>query len=396
MYIKKSWKETLLGIFVLLAFLLPHTSTMFMLANPLMCLVMFFFLGNRRVSTNSLIVIIPLILSLLMNITGLVSTKSILSIVSIMLFVLCFPYVREIKLDNKFIIICFAIILISQLAYLLKIQLFTNLLDTYYPLSWNDGNILAMKRNVTWGNMGEYRLGGLYRNPNQCARYLTFLLAYYLIINKRKSLKHLLYFTIPCLWAILITGSRTGLVISGLFVLSFLIIRNVKRNQKQFIILSVFFVFFVSGYYLWGENRSFDLSSGFQNSANLKLEETLNYMNNEKSIIKYMFGHFDYSKYNNPTASVWDMNFFDCDYGYIIYCYGFAGFLAFIFYYLVLFKGLYKIDKLFYVLFLWMITSTIILSYRALFVFMILLSLIYDDSRNEMALYKNIENKMLR
>ena len=68
------------------------------------------------------------------------------------------------------------------------------------------------------------------------------------------------------------------------------------------------------------------------------------------------------------------LGIFDSEYGNVIYAYGFLGFLLIILFYIRCFRLTEKRDRIFYVILLWCISSTVLFSFRMSFVFLMLLS----------------------
>lgn len=371
--------EHLVGIGLLLAFLLPHTSTLFLMVNPLLCVALVFLSSGRKNINFYWVVLIPLALSLAFNIAGDIALKSLLSWVTIAMYFTLFPFVGPVKVRNSYLTICLIFIILSQLVYLLDIGFLTSFIDTYYPISENDMNFYShMRNNISYENMTNYRLGGLYRNPNQCARYLTFLLALYLVSNRQKPLRGQLMFPLAALSAVLITGSRTGLAVAAL-LLFFTIFRkrDMPAMAKIVTILAVIFL----GVYLasseLSDMRSLDFQRGFSGSFNLKWVTFYYYFISEESLLYMLFGHLDPEQFQNLMAL--GMEQFDTDYGNLIYCFGIVGFLSFFIYWINIGRKITKESRVYFFLLFWMLGSTLVMSYRGCFIFQLLLSIIYSN-----------------
>ena len=254
------------------------------------------------------------------------------------------------------------------------IDFISSLIDTYYPISWEEDLITRTNESVSMSNYLEFRQGGLYRNPNQMARYVTFLLAIYLVNNTKSSIKKQAWFIALCFFSIVLTGSRSGFIISSIIIFLALF-RNQRSSKNKRIIITLAVVVLILYYFLSGVGRSTTIEEGLQDSVGAKFWLVMDYLSHESSVIYYLFGHLDHTLF---TGS-YDTNYsFDCEYGYVIYCFGFIGFFALIYYLYKLYKHVDKSQRLFFVVCLWMISSTIIMSYRAVFVFMLLLSTIYN------------------
>lgn len=366
------------GIGLVLGFLLPHTSTLFMLANPLFCLLYQFYKQNQFVYKYNWIVCVPVLMALLINMPLGVSVKSMMSGIILLLYFLCFPMVKETKVPILYFYVILSVIVLTQLAYVLKISFIIRFLDTYYPISIEDAMYYGwLRNNVTMGNIMHFRLGGLYRNPNQCSRSLTFLMASFLILNKDKRIRELLPFIIICVYGVLLTGSRTGFIIASLIIIVFLFLDNKVSVAWRYGIVLVAIAGFVFLTTVGANSfRGFDVND--TGSSDLKIKTFLYYLSTENSFISLLFGHLDSNRFD---SSVEVMRYFDADYGYIVFQYGFLGFASVLVYFFTLFLRTNKTGRIFFILMLWMITSTIVTSYRALFIFMLLLSVVYNNNK---------------
>lgn len=74
------------------------------------------------------------------------------------------------------------------------------------------------------------------------------------------------------------------------------------------------------------------------------------------------------------------MSIFDCEYGELFYNYGILGTLIYIIFFINVFCKLQKRKRLIFIFFLWIVSSTIIFSYRTSFLTMLMLSKYYTYS----------------
>lgn len=374
------------GIGLVLGFLLPHSSTALLLVNPLLCLLYLCFKQNKFFYNKNWIVLVPILLSFLINLPQGVSTKTMMSFFAIFLYFFCFPMVDKVKIPNAYFYIILGFIFISQVAYAFDITFMERILNTYYPISEEDRAAIYAQNTVNANNIYNFRLGGLYHNSNQCARYITFLLAGLLILNNEKPIRKLLPFVIISFYAVLLTGSRTGFVVASAIIITYLFIDDrisaAWRYGTVFIAVAVF-VFLVFG----GSStfRGFDITN--TGSADLKQTTFSYYLSTENSVYRILLGYLDTTKFNNSEATYHVMNSFDSDYGNIIFSYGFIGFFAILLYFFTIFRKMDKYGRVFFILLLWMYSSTIVMSYRALFLFMLLLSCMYGHYKKTNLLY---------
>lgn len=254
------------------------------------------------------------------------------------------------------------------------------MLETFYPISWGERMITYANEHVTISNYSNFRLGGLYHNPNQCAKYISLLLAIYLVNNKNKRFSKQVLFVVLCFIGVLLTGSRTGFIVAALLVvLCFWTNGRMSKALKIITVLGMvaFIVYAIASGS--SNSRSLDIEDGLEGSLFAKAKLVLYYLNTETSALSMVFGHLDLDLFLSPFSYS-----LDCEYGYILYCYGLVGLISFVIYVVKLFKGIEKENRFFMVFLLWMLTSSIFMSYRTVFVFMLILSSIYNRQNREL------------
>lgn len=374
----------LVGIGIVFAFLLPHSSTALLLVNPLLCIFYKSFKQNRGRYKYNWIVLFPIIISVLINLPQDVSSKSIISAAIVLFYFFCFPLVGKVRIYNGYFYFVLFFIMVSQLAYAFDINFMESILDSVYPLTEEEVAEIYAKENVNAGNLIDFRLGGIYHNANHTSKYVSFLFATFLCLNYEKPIKQLLPFAILVFISVLLTGSRTGFIVAGLVLIDyFLLDKRQSAPWRRFAAIAFIgaFVFLILGEF--GVLRGLNVIQGFNDSANIKADTFAYYLSSENSIIKLLFGNLDESKFGITVSIANVMKTFDSDYGDIIYCYGFVGFVLMFVYFFKLFIKVKREQRVFFVLLLWMFTSTIVVSYRAFFIFMLLLSIVYNDSKNK-------------
>jgi len=372
----QSWQEHLVGISILLAFLLPHTSMQFQLVNPLLFLFLLYsFWKSRTWQPIVLLVLVPVILSILFNFQN-ASLKAFQSTFTILLYFACFPFVGPIRIRKFYLIFCLAYIFISQIVYLLGIPSLTAFYDMVYPISEDDLSYYGhIQNSIGYSNVFNFRLGGIYHNPNQCARYLTMLMAFFLSVNHPKNVREVIYFILISYVGVLLTGSRTGFVIASLIAYFGFLRHNRLSGLVRFMVVAIAFFGFLNILQGGTSLRALDIDS--TGSANLKWSTFMYYIHTEKSTLSYLIGHLDISLFNGGYGRVMDT--FDSEYGELIFRFGFIGFFCFLIFYWSVAKRLPKSQWFFFIILLWMISSTIVASYRALFIFMLFLSVVYSN-----------------
>lgn len=345
----------LVGIGLVLGFLLPHTSTFFLLVNPLLCLFYQCFKQNRVYYKNNWMVIIPVLLSLFINYPQGVEMKALYSCMAILLYFFCFPMVVNVRIPNIYFYFILLFVFISQIAYAYNISYMEKILNTYYPLSEEDVAGLHQQNTVNADNILNFRLGGLFHNSNQCARYITFLLAGFIILNSEKAARKMLPFILISFYAMLLTGSRSGFAVASLIIIVYLFVDKrvalIWRLLVSAIAISIFIALIWSGSDTF---RGFNIQDGFSGSASVKMNTFAYYLSSETSVLRLLLGYLDTSRFDISRATFYVMNKFDSDYGGIIFSYGFIGFFAILYYFFTLFKKMDRYGRLFFILVLWM------------------------------------------
>lgn len=369
-----SRQEFFLGLALMIGLLLPHTSSMLLFINPLLCIVFFLQKKDRNICREGWWPIAAIILSMLVNMAGAASGKSMLTAFSILLCIAAFPMVNNVKLRNIYIYLCFCFIFLSQVGYMLNLGIITSIVDKLYPITWGEDFISKANEYASIDNYLDFRLGGLYRNPNHCAKYVSFLLAIYIVFNIKRPIAQKALFMFLCYFSIMLTGSRTGFAIGSILVLMAFLKGKNKSSALKYALTAGVLVLMIYNVVSGGGGRGAKIEEGFHGSADMKWKLLMDYLTHEESLLYYFVGHLDLQLFN-PS---FDVNYsFDAEYGYIIYCFGFLGLFAFIYYLYKIFCNIEKDNRLFFIVTLWMITSSIFFAYRAVFVYMLLLSTIY-------------------
>lgn len=381
-----SRQELFLGLALMIGLLLPHTSSMLLFINPLLCIVFFLQKKDRNICREGWAPIIAIMVSIVINMAGQASGKSLLTAASILLCIVAFPMVNNVRLKNIYIYLCFGLIFISQVGYMLHLGFVTSIIDKLYPITWGEDFITIANENASIDNYLDFRLGGLYRNPNHCAKYVSFLLAIYIVFNIKRPIAQKALFMFLCYFSIMLTGSRTGFAIGSILVLMAFLKGKNKSSALKYALTAGVLVLMIYNVVSGGGGRGAKIEEGFHGSADMKWKLLMDYLAHEDSIIHYLIGHLDLQLFN-PS---FDVNYsFDAEYGYLIYCFGFIGFFAFIYYFYKISCHIEKQNRVFLIVALWMLTSSIFFAYRAVFVFMLLLSTIYRRTPSNISkLYK--------
>ena len=369
----------LVGISMLLGLFLPHTSYGLMIINPLLVVLLFFITNNKHSTGFGTlkyllcgVVIVSLLSSLLFLYHN--SNKYLLSSFYFLLLWMCFPFNGPQRIPSGYYYLAVCIILFSQLIYIFNLPFLQKQIETLYPVG--DSELSAfeyMTENINATNFFNYRLGGLFRNQNQSARYICLITAAFLADRPNWGLRKTGLFILLALVSVVLTGSRTGLIVISLTLGVYTLGSNaIPRMMKVLFVvlcLAVIIPLFISGSQLI---RGLNVSQGLKNSANLKWDVLKDYLSQDNSFFHLLFGYGDSDTFHPTNPGV--MPFFDSEYGDMIYTYGFIGFILLILLYAKSFRYCQKENRLFFLVLLWSVTSTVMLSYRMSFLFMLFLS----------------------
>ena len=278
------------------------------------------------------------------------------------------------KIPGAYYFFSLGLILFSQLVYLVNAPSVQSLIETFYPVGETEFDYYEyMTQNIDYQSVLSFRLGGLFRNANHTARYVCLITGVYLADRPNDGLRRISFISVIALVSVVLSGSRTGLVVI-LLIIGVFILRNhsISRRVKAFIFAATVIAlipFFIHGSSLV---RGFNINQGYYDSANVKWSVFLDYLTQDNSFFHLLFGYSDPRTFSPSSYGI--MSIFDSEYGDMVYCYGFLGFIFVCLFYLKSLKLCKKENRVFFFFLLWSITSTVLLSYRSSFLFMLFLS----------------------
>lgn len=383
--ISTSREEHILSIVFLIALFLPHTSEVLLLVNPIICILLSYYYAksNKFKSDMSKYLLLGCIaFSLIINtIIGSPSTKSIISACYFFLILLMFPFVSDVRIRNTYIYIALLYIVVSQITMVIHVPAISDFFEVAYPLSEeSEGYYQYVLSNATSDNFSGFRLAGLFRNPNQCSKYVTLITVVFLLDSRTPFIKSLPFLGVASI-SILMTGSRTGLVVFMCLVFFSLLLNDkVSRSAKttSIIVLIVLALFLL---YQASDFRGLRVDEGLNDSAGAKFGALKDYLTQSTDLFSLFWGHIDQYLFVASSGNVHSS--IDCEYGYMIFNYGVVGFVFYVLFFIKLFKGFTKNERLIFVPMLWIISASMLLAYRSLFIYMLLLSKYYIRSKNK-------------
>lgn len=308
-------------------------------------------------------------------------TKQVLRYFSFSAIILLFPFCPKIRIPNWVLYFALIYIVLSQLAFSIGISSIVSFIDVYYPyqgdkLGYNSEYLLSGAGDIDF--ILNRRYGGIYRNPNQAVRYVTFLFIVFLIENEKLNLFKKMPFIIIVFISIMISGSRTGFLVTLLIILYNIFLLNKKNIQFGMIFTGILILSgmgilfsFLSEFDL----RIFKISEGGNDSFSSKFDFFAYYFNQLYSPVKALIGNFS----NENILELYGLSQLDSEWGELFYSFGILGCITlFLFYRKLYIQGDSRI-RFFMLILLWGMTSTILFSFKMGFLFMLLLSKYYNE-----------------
>ena len=185
---------------------------------------------------------------------------------------------------------------------------------------------------MRYSTLSSFRAGSVFANPNTYAKFILAMLAIFLAIDQRRT-SSVIYATVSSLIiaaSLLLTGSRTGIVIASLMVMGFYV-RGAASRKGRFMVtelLMLVLLVLVGGIgiaiYLnigadgFGEVRALQVVAGFGNSVAYKLE-TFRTMVDQFNATNMLIGMGPFE------TDVKYLTLIDFDLGYLVTFYGIVG-----------------------------------------------------------------------
>ena len=365
-----------------LAFFLPiYSWSQYILV--LLPVILYVFVSDKKLNIGwNYIVVLCLCFSVLFNSYWLspIYYKSFLKTVNLCILFALFPFYKykDISIRPWFVVLMMCIVLYTQLVWLFGIKPMMSFFDMIYP------------QTITYGQSGVGfsfnlggRYGGIFHNPNDCARNIIILCAIYLVLNKLNSSKRLDIFVLLIMsLSVFLTGSRTGIImLMATIVIYILNMENVNRQKKLIVLSFVIFLLILVSVFIIGENNRIKntvfnpgKSDRFRFFIEL-IEKVLTHP------IKSLFGYFYMER-----VVLWKKGLtggFDADLTNLIYAYGFSTIISYFFFIYSLYKKTGR--RFFYCIpphFILFSTGLLTSFYSAIMILM-LYSILYLESVNE-------------
>jgi hypothetical protein len=275
---------------------------------------------------------------------------------------------EDIKVHNATLHIIFLILLCFSIAAIFNFETLLSLRNVIWPLSLDNLN------TFDYGVFGDawFRIGSIFYNPNVFGQALVFLTAFYLFSDS----KYKIPIIIILILLTLLTGSRTATFTLGVFL--FFSDRNIRKLSLVLIFPASAILIIVFSDQILFIIRALDILSAIsgESSGSVKLYNIIEYIYefSTGSVLEYiilLLGH------GFIDQSEWHM---DSEVGLLIYSVGLiglTGIMLIIFYH---FLNTQDGSKSIYLLFLFSIGSTLLLSLKFAPLFLILTFLSKEKS----------------
>ena len=364
---------------VWLFLLLCPTSTAFYMSIPILLLLLY----DRGHINNK--IILPLFF--LLNLTFVFSafnsfmdTKAILRLMTLGLIFFTFASLRGNKIFFSCVLFASAFVLLSQVSIMYNIPFLAASFDNVYNISY-----LAMEAYhtdlgaVTYAEIVEgTRLGGIFVNPNVCASYMSVIYATglceaYQLGGKNKILY--LFVAIVAL-SIIITGSRTALIVFALVSFNYLKSHGFSIKLYLLIAAIIGLLFVLINI---DSLRIFKIKEGFETSVGMKMDILFRYIQACDNPIYFIFGAGDIS----VTTEVLPNTSFsgtDCDLGNIFLVFGIVFYFCYIYFYCKLYKAYNPVNRYILWVLLWSVSNSILISYRMAPLWFLTIGIVYRRS----------------
>ena len=385
-----------MSIVWLLLLVLPN-NTIFFLFVPLSFLLLCrsFLLPPKQVG---LLCVLSLSISLVANLFD-SDFKTFSRAISLMLFFYTFGNLKGNTILKPYIIAAIAFMFITQFAYIIGFSPIINFIQTFYPYDSEASgrDMYALYERSNMSGFGGIRLGGVFYNPNQFVRFMQMVLITMLCEIKQFKKNEILVLLPIFAISIIATGSRTSFVVSMTLILAYMYYNRLFTARR--VMLMSLIGFFIVGYVLSSVDldnyRMLKVNQGLDDSFSGKTKVLYHYLIHDLSLSQVLFGNLSGevllkipgAHMGTPTTSS------DFDIGNIIIYYGFSFALALITFFIVSYKSIEPKYRIIFVILLWMLSSSIICSYRMAPIFFIGLNLCYNKSK--LSYQNETENKRI-
>jgi len=389
-----TWKDPerrdahFIGIALLVGLLLPHSGVLYY-ANPaLIVLLAFKYTRINRLAGVKVMILIGMSVSALgyTFFQDQYTNKELVRAAYLLMMLVLFPFAKSVRIPDFYLFFGMGFIVLSQLSWVIG---FRPLIDFFVNLYPYEGDMRIYQADFLLERApdisivhGGLRLGGMYHNANSFSQFLGAIYAVFLIDSSR-SYKFKLALSAALLVPILYAGSRTGMVVCSLLFLAYAYVqyRKVAATRKLFlavvgIVASGFAFMVIRDLLATGGVRALDFQEGVDRSMLPKWSFFRAYIDANPGVFELFFGVFDISLVERYTRY---FHIMDSEWGNAVFAYGLIFCIAIVAFYVTIYRRTRLDARLCFILLLWGVSATVLFSYRASFVFLLILSKYYVD-----------------
>lgn len=366
----------------LMLFIMPNNN-IFYLFVPISFVILFNIRTKTNINSIITLVLLSLLITFLINIDkNYLRFKDYSRFVTLIIFVITFTKLRGSAILKPYIYFAVFFLVLSQFAFFLNISFLVDLINANYVSELSEYKIQSYE-NFQISEYGLNRLGGIYFNSNQYAKFIEFILLALVFEKNQFNKNELIFLGSIIIFSIVATGSRTSFIVLISILLGYLYFNN-KLNHKN-VVLLITISFLLLGYLLvttnFSEFRMFKIQEGLDNSFGIKVQLFQRYLSDVDSPLHLLFGNLStqvlIQEYGFIVSST------DFDLGNVTISYGLVFYLLFFVFCFISYKRMLTKYRVFFIILLWMLSSTIINSYRAAPIFFLMIGLYYKRSMYE-------------
>lgn len=326
--------------------------------------------------------IVSIFLSLLFNLSEsyISSDKIVLRDVTLAIILFASRNLRGGTILKPYIWFALIYVFLSQVTFVYDIPYLTSLYDRLYHItSFYYEQLSIDSRNYDVVDAGvSLRLGGLYYNSNNCASFISLILALALCESRQFRRSEIALFCVLAFVAIMFTGSRTSILVYAAILLLYLY--NTGNKRLLVVVLGVAMVLAAVSLEVLQEFRMFKINEGMSNSFGVKMAIIGNYLR-QVGFVDFVFGAggTEALVYNYHQSFVGT----DCDLGDLLVSYGVLFYIFYVGFYIAVGRRLRREYLVVLLVLVWMFSNTIMFSYRMSAVWMMTLGVLYKKSISE-------------
>jgi len=300
----------------------------------------------------------------------------------LIIFILLVLIIVNLKIRETFFLILWSIVFI--VLFVISIFQFYDLFSINDILGFIYWDTVHLEVSKKYFDLNNFRAGSVFINFNNYSQFVVMIFSIFLFYKYKNKIsnKIFIFLFIIILVNLVLTGSRTGFLVSIFLVMITLIIYLYKNRFtlskyiKTVLIISLFLILLGIFYSSvnFADFRLLEVNQGIDNSLNYKYTTFLN-MVREMNIIQFLIGFGPYDYKSQFIEQV------DFDLGNILTYFGLAGMIFYVFFVYFSFRKNQNNKRsysllLFYLLLIFVLTSLTSGMYFNLRVFSILLLLI--------------------